>query len=104
MYQILLDLRQNPMVKSCFAFGDTVHVTFRKGEKEKGEKEKEVTSDELQVTSDKEDLSLVTRHSSLKNGLIKNYLTERGHKNIVVKEIEPNIEDCYMKLSQNGSD
>jgi ABC-type multidrug transport system ATPase subunit len=28
MYQTLLDLRKNPMVKTCYAFGDTLHVTF----------------------------------------------------------------------------
>jgi ABC-type multidrug transport system ATPase subunit len=28
MYQILLDLRKNPMVKTCFAFGDALHITL----------------------------------------------------------------------------
>jgi len=30
MYQLLLSLRKNPMVKTCFAFGDTLHVTLKK--------------------------------------------------------------------------
>ena len=82
MYQILLELRQNPNVKSCFAFGDTLHVTVdaesrkqkaesRKGEEEKGEEE-----------------------------YLEDYLVGRGYKNITIKKIKPNIEDCYMKLSQ----
>jgi len=40
MYQLLLDLRKNPLVKTCYAFGDTLHVTL-KGEKEKGEGRKD---------------------------------------------------------------
>jgi len=40
MYQLLLDLRKNPLVKTCYAFGDTLHVTLN-GEKEKGEGRKE---------------------------------------------------------------
>lgn len=31
----------------------------------------------------------------------KTYLTEKGHTDIEIKEIEPNIEDCYMQLSLN---
>lgn len=30
MYQLLLDLRANHLVKSCFAFGETHHITVRK--------------------------------------------------------------------------
>ena len=29
MYQLLLDLRKNPIVKTCYAFGDTLHVTLK---------------------------------------------------------------------------
>ena len=79
MYQMLLDLRQNPMVKTCFAFGDTLHVTI---------------DDEMMRRLDDEMINEC-------GVVIENYLIERGYKNITVKEIEPNIEDCYMNLSQN---
>jgi ABC-type multidrug transport system ATPase subunit len=72
MYQILLDLRQNPVVKTCFAFGDAIHVTLTDHKKT----EKEITD----------------------------YLVELGYNAVSVKQIKPNIEDCYMKLSQNESD
>jgi ABC-type multidrug transport system ATPase subunit len=99
MYQMLLDLRKNPMVKTCFAFGDTLHVTFDdlmirrlddkmmnrcSAEAEPQQKEKFVTT----VTCNE--------------NIIKNYLAECGYQNFTVKEIEPNIEDCYMNLSQNA--
>ena len=78
IYQILLDLRQNPAVKTCFAFGDTVHVTI---------------NDETVRRLDDKAMNEC-------GVVIENYLVGRGFKNIIVKEIEPNIEDCYMNLSQ----
>jgi hypothetical protein len=77
MYEMLLALRKNPMVKTCFAFGDALHVTM-KGERENGEKENGETN-------------LTLLHSYA--------LTVSS--NVTVKIIEPNIEDCYMILSQN---
>ena len=32
MYSLLLELRKNPMVKTCFAFGDALHVTLKSDE------------------------------------------------------------------------
>jgi len=69
MYQMLLHLRQNPIVKTCFAFGDALHVTLEENQKD--------------------------------TQIIENYLITCGHKNLTVKEIKPNIEDCYMNLSQH---
>jgi len=76
MYQLLLDLRNNPMVKTCYAFGDALHVTLN-GEKEKGEGRKE------------------------SYGLM--VLRSYGLQNLTVKQINPSIEDCYMNLSQNAA-
>jgi len=70
MYKLLLNLRKNPMVKTCFAFGDTLHVTL---------------IDEMMRQLDDE--------------MIKNCLLEDDYKNVVVKKIKPNIEDCYMNLT-----
>jgi len=33
--------------------------------------------------------------------VLKDYLQQKGHTNIEIREIEPTIEDCFMKLSQN---
>jgi hypothetical protein len=35
--------------------------------------------------------------------VLKKYLLNIGHQNIIIKQIKPNIEDCYMNLSQNVS-
>ena len=32
---------------------------------------------------------------------LNDYLVQKGHTNIEIREIEPTIEDCFMKLSQN---
>jgi hypothetical protein len=31
---------------------------------------------------------------------VMNYLREHQHKNIMIKSIRPNIEDCFMQLMQ----
>jgi hypothetical protein len=87
MYEMLLDLRKNPIVKTCYAFGDALHITLEKGEGRK-QKAESIQNSILNLIQDK----------------IQNYLTSLNHNNVTVKEIAPNIEDCYMKLAQNGSD
>lgn len=66
MPHLLRVLRNNPSIKSSFAFGDVHHATIRQG----------YNMDEL-----------------------KSYLAGKGHENVEVKPIKPNIEDCYMKLA-----
>jgi ABC-type multidrug transport system ATPase subunit len=44
-------------------------------------------------------------HISVENGQLivdslQKFLTEKGHTNIFIREIEPSIEDCFMLLSQ----
>jgi ABC-type multidrug transport system ATPase subunit len=79
MYQLLLELRQNPMVKTCYAFGDTLHVVCG----------------ERYQTCDMRQSQIPNLKSQILNLTIS--------KNVIIKEIEPNIEDCYMNLSQNAS-
>jgi len=88
MYQMLLALRKNLIVKTCFAFGDTLHVTL----KEERRKEKEEKSPSIL-----EGVACEARQGSLYE--IGNYLIEHGFKNITIKQIKPNIEDCYMNLA-----
>jgi ABC-type multidrug transport system ATPase subunit len=87
MYQLLLDLRKNPMVKTCFAFGDMLHAVCD---------ERCAVNGETQSPSNFE--GVPEGRGSL---YIKNYLTKLGHQNITIKKISPTIEDCYMNLSQN---
>jgi ABC-type multidrug transport system ATPase subunit len=84
MYQILLDLRKNPMVKTCFAFGDTLHVTF---------------TEEMRRGCDEEMRRRQKAEGSYGLAVLRSY----GLQNVTVKKIKPNIEDCYMNLSQNVS-
>lgn len=66
MYRLLIDLRHYPHVKTCFAFGDTHHVTF-----------------------DSAEFSKEALHT---------FLLEKGHEEIIIRQTEPTIEDCYMNL------
>ena len=74
MHQLLLDLRQNELTKTCFAFGNEHHVAINKNNTT-------LSLDEL-----------ITQTT--------NYLHEKGHKQLTIKAIEPTIEDCFMLLSQ----
>jgi len=76
MYQILLDFRKNPHVKTCFTFGDTLHVTLKEEENNR----------ETQKGDISRALSLLLPFCS---------------RNFTVKIINPTIEDCYMNLSQH---
>jgi len=47
---------------------------------------------------DKHHLSVIDEKFTMKN--LNNMLVEKGHKNIVIREIEPTVEDCFMQLMQ----
>lgn len=67
MSKLLRDLRAMDEIETCFAFGDTHHITFK------------------QVPPSMESLN--------------ERLHELGHKYVYIKDIEANVEDCYMRLS-----
>lgn len=67
MSKLLMDLRNHEAVETCFAFGDTHHITFK---------------NEPPLEQD-----------------LNDYLHEKGHKYVYIKAIEPNVEDCFMRLS-----
>jgi len=75
MSRLLKDLRENHMINSSFAFGDSHHVTVQQGSElyESGKSNTEA---------------------------LKRYLIEKGHEDIVIQEIEAGIEDCFMELSE----
>jgi len=43
----------------------------------------------------------ITVSEELSADMLDKYLTEKGHKNIEIRAIQPSIEDCYMLLAQN---
>lgn len=67
MFKLLKDLREYENTRSCFAFGEYLHLTLKDYN-----------------TNSKEQ--------------IINYLGQREHSDIELKLIEPNIEDCFIKL------
>ena len=75
MYKLLNDLRANELTSNCFAFGDKIHVSSP-------------------LNPPEGDLKIFDIEK------IQNTLSNNGHNNIVIKEIEPTIEDCFMQLSQ----
>ena len=67
MIKLLDDLRMNEDVKSCNAFGEYLHISFKN--------EKDNSQDNL--------IQL---------------LKEKNHSEIIIKKIQPSIEDCFIKL------
>jgi ABC-type multidrug transport system ATPase subunit len=71
-YQLLLELRQNPAVKSVYSFGDMLHVTFSRH-------------------------SALDAESPAKWEI-----AGRARNDVVWKEIAPTIEDCFMELTREN--
>ena len=67
MGKLLVDLRNNPNIKTCNAFGEYHHISF------------------------KED------HGHAEEMLLKS-LENQNHQGLDIKEIKPNIEDCFINL------
>ena len=74
MSRLLKDLRAHAKIKTCFAFGDTHHVTLN-----------EETDD-----SAEEDFS---------PNKLKSFLEEKEHSDIEIAQIPASIEDCFMELA-----
>jgi len=73
MSQLLIDLRNNDCVTSCFAFGDKHHLIIKK--------------DKLEMENEEE----------LK--WLWEYLENKGHQDIEIDRIQPGIEDCFIRLT-----
>jgi ABC-type multidrug transport system ATPase subunit len=74
MSRLLRDLRMHPKIETCFAFGDTHHITLKK----------EVHTLDSEV---------------LKKSELGRYLSEKSHTSIVIESIEASVEDCFMALA-----
>lgn len=66
MYRLLEDLRRYPHTESCFAFGDTHHLSLK---------------------NKQEDIDDLTQ-----------FLKDKGHVDMTIKSIKPNIEDTFIRL------
>jgi ABC-type multidrug transport system ATPase subunit len=66
MWRLLLDLRANPAVESCFAFGDRHHVTPLPG---------------------------------ATPARLREEMEALGHRDVEIREIEPDIEDCFIRVA-----
>jgi ABC-2 type transport system ATP-binding protein len=74
MSRLLKDLRAHEAIKSCFAFGDTHHVT-------------------LLDTNDS------SRRDSLSPSQLKTFLEKKRHSEVEISQIPASIEDCFMELA-----
>jgi len=79
MSKLLTALKDFPIVKKCYPFGDVHHITI------------DLQQNNLAGTS-----SLPYTPD-----LLKEELQKLGHVGVKVNTIEPTIEDCFMELSKN---
>jgi len=91
MYRLLNDLRAIPAVTSCFAFGDTHHITVNS-------KQLAVSSEQLTVNSEQ----LAVNSEQLAVNKLKQELEDKGHTDVVVTVIKAGVEDCFMEMSENN--
>lgn len=75
MYKLLEDLRAYPDTHSCFAFGDSHHLTLKN-----------------------EHVDSVNVNSMMK--AVRNYLEDKGHTHLIIEPVMPTIEDCFMALGK----
>lgn len=76
MHQLLQELRADELTKNCFAFGDKHHVSISKESIEKHHSMNEIIN------------------------IIQANLLNKNYSNCKIAEIKPEIEDCFMQLSQ----
>ncbi len=74
MYPLLQDLRALDYVDTCYAFGDSHHITIKPR-------------------------TLDDRVDDLTPETLKNDLHEKGHEEIEIEVIRAGIEDCFMELA-----
>jgi ABC-2 type transport system ATP-binding protein len=74
MSKLLSDLRSNENIKTCFAFGDTHHITIAPA-------------------------SLRNNENRFDHAKLRQFLEAKGHKEVAVSSIAASIEDCFMELA-----
>ena len=102
MFQLLNDLRTFSAITSCFAFGDTHHITMDTSTPLSAT---QWTVDNGQLTIDNEQLTVDNGHpDSYRETMdnLKKELENKGHKNVIINEIQPGVEDCFMEMSEKN--
>ncbi len=79
MSRLLDDLRRFESVKTCHTFGEFHHFTINNEQPERSG----------------------ARRSQLRIKSLVEMLEKSGHRNVIIKEIEPTIEDCFMVLTSS---
>ncbi len=74
MSKLLKDLRSHENIMTCYAFGDTHHITINRS-------------------------ILPDQDSTFNQKTLEKFLIDKGHKEIEIKSIQPGIEDCFMELA-----
>ena len=74
MSKLLKDLRSHENIMTCYAFGDTHHITIYQS-------------------------SLSDQDGTFNQKILEKFLIDNGHKEIEIKSIQPCIEDCFMELA-----
>lgn len=89
MSKLLIDLREIPEIESCFAFGDSHHITLQN----------DIQNAEMESNSEKS-----TKENPIEPVIenLKKNLESKGHKDIQIQRIQPGIEDCFMELSKSN--
>lgn len=93
MSKLLKDLRNIAQIESCFAFGDSHHVTLRYEQ-----------CNNVQVLSNAQ----LARNPTVLNSeftidqLVKT-LEGLGHQSVEVNQLQPSVEDCFMELSTKSA-
>jgi ABC-type multidrug transport system ATPase subunit len=78
-HRLLENVRAFPGTATCFAFGDSLHVTFKEGGSS----------------------GTVNSQSSPGPQSLLGYLHQKGHPDATVAKTEPTIEDCFIHLLKN---
>lgn len=71
MIKLLRDIQVMETIKSCFAFGEFHHLVFKQDAEEEEEEERKLFIEKLKAL---------------------------GHEELLFQQIEPGIEDCFIKL------
>jgi ABC-type multidrug transport system ATPase subunit len=86
-HRLLENVRNYPGTATCFAFGDSLHVTF------KGEPSSDSPAGSVGHP-------VITTGSAAPQALLE-YLRNKGHADARVERTEPTIEDCFIHLLKN---
>jgi ABC-2 type transport system ATP-binding protein len=98
MHDLLHDLRNYDGTLRCFAFGEYLHVSLT----DDGSQKSDIVDQKPEVGNHRSYIGPQTSDVGLERKEIKKvkeYLSNKGHTHIEVKEIEPTVEDAFIQLA-----